>query len=508
MAPNSGPYRSNKSSDSKANKDSDQPKKLIPVAPSYALGKSIIRPQLDGVGAPFYAKVSVNKFLSAKNMLESKLHPGAHELCNRMGFGLSLGGSSIEHGAKWLKNYGEKPAADVLKSFGVSTMHEMFQSDAGKKYVAAMAFMNGENSDLRSEEDLRMHLKRWLRYLTTESDEKIKAAKRLVSASSTLYVFALEHLAQLLLANNVEQWQEIMAPTKDFQSTAVKTWFRKEPENVRALVEALAQSYIEQKMNKKSERTNHMLSDDDDDKDEDHKASRGRGKRERSPAGESESESKPRRRRKSGTAAVEVRCGLSDSDVEGAGVSKKSVTKRPAPDKKADAKTKAAKKECFVMPADDDASSDTDTEKDKLDPILEISMIWTLEAAKDAVVTVETWATKIGDKKDGPNIHKIRDLLSKTPEVALAHMGLSGMVTDLANKDRLGKNQMKPLLETYLKTAMGVLNFLAAQALETKEALVTEKPLASGRVTPTGEAAPSTPVELMAPASPKAPEKE
>ena len=80
MAPNSGPYRSNKSSDSKANKDSDQPKKLIPVAPSYALEKSIIRPQLDGVGAPFYAKVSVNKFLSAKNMLESKLHPGSHNV--------------------------------------------------------------------------------------------------------------------------------------------------------------------------------------------------------------------------------------------------------------------------------------------------------------------------------------------------------------------------------------------------------------------------------------------
>ena len=235
-----------------------------------------------------------------------------------MGFGLSMGGSSIEHGAKWLKNYGEKPAEDVLKSFGVSTMHEMFKSDAGKKYVEAMAFMNGENSNPRSEEDLRMHLKRWLRYLTTDADDKIKAAKRLVSASSTLYVFALEHLVQLLLANNVEQWQDIMAPTKDFQATAVKTWFRKEPDNAKALVEALVHSYIDQKMSKRSERTNHMLSDDDDGPDEGTKATRGRGsgKRERSPAGESESESKPRRRRRGGATAVEIRCDLSDSDVE------------------------------------------------------------------------------------------------------------------------------------------------------------------------------------------------
>ena len=53
---------------------------VIPVAPSYALAKSIIRSQLDNVGAPFYTKISVNKFLSATNMLESKLHPGSHNV--------------------------------------------------------------------------------------------------------------------------------------------------------------------------------------------------------------------------------------------------------------------------------------------------------------------------------------------------------------------------------------------------------------------------------------------
>jgi len=85
MAPkhSAGPYgRSEKpkNSEGRASKDSDQPKKLIPVAPSYALAKSIIRQQLDNVGAPFYTKMSVNKFLSAPNMLESKLHPGSHNV--------------------------------------------------------------------------------------------------------------------------------------------------------------------------------------------------------------------------------------------------------------------------------------------------------------------------------------------------------------------------------------------------------------------------------------------
>ena len=83
MAPKpiAGPYgRSEKLKDSedRTSKDSDQPKKLIPVAPSYALAKSIIRPQLDSFGAPFYTNFSVNKFLGAPNMLESKLHPGSH----------------------------------------------------------------------------------------------------------------------------------------------------------------------------------------------------------------------------------------------------------------------------------------------------------------------------------------------------------------------------------------------------------------------------------------------
>ena len=413
-----------------------------------------------------------------------------------MGFGLSMGGSSIEHGAKWLKNYGEKPAEDVLKSFGVSTMHEMFKSDAGKKYVEAMAFMNGENSNPRSEEDLRMHLKRWLRYLTTDADDKIKAAKRLVSASSTLYVFALEHLVQLLLANNVEQWQDIMAPTKDFQARAVKTWFRKEPDNAKALVEALVNSYIDQKMSKRNERTNHMLSDDDDGPDEGTKATRGRGsgKRERSPAGESESESKPRRRRRGGAPAVKVRCGLSDSDVE------KAITKMPTVSKKAaPAANTDAKKNDFVLPTGDDEDSDSDLEEGKLDPILEISMTWPLQNAKEAAAAVETWAKKLGDKKEGPIIKKIRDLLSETPKAALQHMGLLTMTEELANKDRLGKNQIKPLLDRYLKTAMEVLNFITAQAREEiKEAVIGKDPLVSSVVTPTGEAAASTPVSAVA----------
>ena len=85
MAPKpiAGPYgRSEKLKDSedRTSKDSDQPKKLIPVAPSYALAKSIIRPQLDSFGAPFYTNFSVNKFLGAPNMLESKLHPGSHNV--------------------------------------------------------------------------------------------------------------------------------------------------------------------------------------------------------------------------------------------------------------------------------------------------------------------------------------------------------------------------------------------------------------------------------------------
>ena len=85
MAPkhSAGPYgRSEKrgNSEGRANKDSDQPKKLIPVTPSYALAKSIIRSQLDNVGAPFYTKISVNKFLSAPNMLESNLHPGSYNV--------------------------------------------------------------------------------------------------------------------------------------------------------------------------------------------------------------------------------------------------------------------------------------------------------------------------------------------------------------------------------------------------------------------------------------------
>ena len=84
------------------------------------------------------------------------------------------------------------------------------------------------------------------------------------------------------------------------------------------------------------------------------------------------------------------------------------VSKKSAPAAKTD-----AKKNDFVLPTGDDEDSDSDLEEGKPDPILEISMTWPLQNAKEAAAAVETWAKKLGDKKEGPNIKKIRDLLKE-----------------------------------------------------------------------------------------------
>ena len=92
-------------------------KKLYAVDPSHSAVKWSARPYLDKRGSPFFGDFSSSTFLSEKHMMDNVISGGSSEWRNRLGYAISMGGSTIQGGATFVGQYctakeGES-AADV-----------------------------------------------------------------------------------------------------------------------------------------------------------------------------------------------------------------------------------------------------------------------------------------------------------------------------------------------------------------------------------------------------------
>ena len=94
-----------------------------------------------------------NTFLSEKHMMDNVINSGSSEWCNRLGYAMSLGGSTVQGGAKFVRQCctakeGES-AADVearaFNSFGLADLGRMLSEPGGAAYVKAMSYLNDDN---------------------------------------------------------------------------------------------------------------------------------------------------------------------------------------------------------------------------------------------------------------------------------------------------------------------------------------------------------------------------
>lgn len=230
--------------------ENDQPPR---VDPAWSVAKYSIRPSLDSTGGPFYGAETSWEYLSTKNMLRKVIACGSHEACNRLGVALSSGGSTIQHGSNYILRYlghvNETDGIrdeDFLQSTGLLDIVRVLQEPDGLQWREAMEFFNEASDAERTDEMVHEHARRWLRFVQDRSETLLPAFRRLAIASSKLYIYSMEAVVQLTLAGDIANWQNHMRPTGRWQVPAVHRWLSAEPADSNALVDALAESYLEQ----------------------------------------------------------------------------------------------------------------------------------------------------------------------------------------------------------------------------------------------------------------------
>lgn len=251
----------------------DNDYKLAPVDPAWTVAKFSIRPSLDSTGSPFYGNQTPREYLSTQNMLRKVIAGGSHEACNRLGFALSMGGSTIQNGSDFILKYlGQREGAngkrdqDFLQSSGLVDIAHALEEADGLQWREAMEFFNEATDVDRTEDLVHKHARRWVRFVTDRSEALLPAFRRLAMASSKLYIYAMEALVQFTLASDIAKWQDHMMPSRQRQVPAVRRWLSGEPDDLKALVGALADSYMEQKMAGKKKRAVNSLSDGEEDR--------------------------------------------------------------------------------------------------------------------------------------------------------------------------------------------------------------------------------------------------
>ena len=455
------------------------PKRLFAVDPSHAAAKWSIRPYLDKRGSPFFGDITSNAFLSEKHMLENVISGGSSEWCNRLGFALSLGGSTIQGGAKFVDQYcapkdGESAAdtaARAFKSFGLADLARILAEPDGAAYVRAMTFLNDDGDNDRSEKQVAAEVKRVLRFLRKDADTKAACYRRIVNMAAKLYVFGMELLAETYLVADVAAWQDKVRSTKVAQPPGVQRWLRSDPDEWSKVVDALVDSYTSQKLQKhggedgalseddvvqprdrKRRRRGASESDLGSDGSPPHNRRRGRG---RSDSLASHDGRRRRRHSLSASPAAPHRAGrasrgrpghnadlrqemdlASDSD---AAAPTRGWHSRAAPAAPAAESTRqkisaaAAAAQMPVQKEFDMDPSDSDIDADSV--LLHMSLPDAREAAKDLLKLKQA----LGSKKGAVKVDQVNNLLGKIPADVLAHGALANMPAKFATVVRLPK---------------------------------------------------------------------
>ena len=474
--------------------DQQDDNRLRAVNPTFHVTKFSLQPYIDGNGSPFYTgDLTPAKYLSTSNMIEKTLAGGTHELLNRMGYGLSLGGSTIEHGADFLETYAgnEEKQRTALRSFGIADVCDFFASRKGKEFVKAMHFFNDRNDIDRNEDSVRSNVKHFLRFIMDEPEKKAKVFRRLAIASAKMYIMAMELLAQVSCASDMERWQSSVANSQKAQPPGVRRWLKGDGDDVGHLVEALTDSYEKQKLTSKM-RGGGGLSEDDEEEEDRDRHGKKRGKKNRTSRkrksqkldsdsdssgdkdGEEDSDEAPPRRKRSKRARAQPPSESSDADDEtkrskkqGGGSPSRHKDKTGASSdgeesrkegcsgnrgrqtsdkgKKAERKDESTMKNAADTPFE---LPDVDDEELKTMQMQELSETWGSKALHQALQTIEDWQKNInGIKAVAPSAPKLKMFFTEIPEKVRKGTRLHHVQMSIQERERLTRGQVEAVLK-------------------------------------------------------------
>ena len=169
-----------------AARDSKKADRLFAVDLGQQIAKCSLRTGLDDYGSPFFGDGSAAEILSVRSFLERGLAGGSHELCNRMGNGLSLGGSTVQRGTEFTGKY---DASSIAAAFGVKGVAEIWHKDDGKQWYQAMMFFSAKNERSRTDEQVDAQTKRFLRFITRDCEEKAEHFRRMGIEGAKKHLF-------------------------------------------------------------------------------------------------------------------------------------------------------------------------------------------------------------------------------------------------------------------------------------------------------------------------------
>lgn len=167
------------------------------------LSKWYLRPYVDQAGSPFTAgQMSESELLSTLH-LTTVLGEATSEYCARQGVALSEGAANFQVGAGVLQHHFAEGHGSGLAKTGIESVLELLDTPDGRKFLQSCAYLNAGNSDVdRSEAETTVAVRRFLRFLTTQTAEKEAAFKKALRFSARLYLFAFEGLEALAALNN------------------------------------------------------------------------------------------------------------------------------------------------------------------------------------------------------------------------------------------------------------------------------------------------------------------
>ena len=109
----------------------------------------------------------------------------------------------------------------------------------------------------------------------------------------------------------------------------------------------------------------------------------------------------------------------------------------------------------------------------------DVATDWTIDQAMEAQMTVQKWIENVGDKNNGLNLRKLRQLFASTPTSVLKHMDLLNIRSELSATSRMHKKRSIALLTTYQRYVIGIVQFLSELSSEEEAPDVNELQLKS-----------------------------
>ena len=120
-----------------------------------------------------------------------------------------------------------------------------------------------------------------------------------------------------------------------------------------------------------------------------------------------------------------------------------------------------------VNPSVKPPAAETVTSIEDLDEAMaDVATDWTIDQAMEAQMTVQKWIENVGDKNNGLNLRKLRQLFASTPTSVLKHMDLLNIRSELSATSRMHKKRSMALLTTYQRYVIEIVKFLSELSSE------------------------------------------